>query len=77
MREGAEHGAARSGRDARCLTGGVGVGTCQSFSVKGKIFTENMTVMDLEDGEFQWRRSPVSHAIRIKNESKNKWCVSA
>jgi hypothetical protein len=59
------------------LPGGVGVGTCQSFSVKGKIFTENMTVMDLEDGEFQWRRSPVSHAIRIKNESKNKWCVSA
>jgi hypothetical protein len=41
--------------------------------VKGKIFTENMTVMDLADGEFRHGRNAVVNAIRIKNESKNKW----
>ena len=29
--------------------------------------------MDLADGEFRYGRNPVVNAIRIKNESKNKW----
>eukprot|EP00730_Choanoeca_flexa_P015398 TRINITY_DN7063_c0_g1_i1.p1 TRINITY_DN7063_c0_g1~~TRINITY_DN7063_c0_g1_i1.p1 ORF type:complete len:1022 (+),score=306.94 TRINITY_DN7063_c0_g1_i1:61-3126(+) len=51
--------------------------TLKSLVVKGKIFTENMTVMDLADGEFRHGRTAITNAIRIKNESKNKWYVLA
>ena len=45
------------------------------WSIKGKIFTENMTVIDLEDKTIKHRNTPLFHAIRIRNESKGKWCV--
>lgn len=43
------------------------------WSVKGKIFTENMTVIDVEDKAFKHRNTPLVNAIRIRNENKGKW----
>ncbi len=40
---------------------------------KGKIMTDAMTVMDLKDGEIKMGRSPVNHAFKIHNVTKDKW----
>ena len=45
------------------------------WSIKGKIFTDNMTVIDIDDGAMKHRNTPLVNAIRIRNESKKKWCV--
>lgn len=43
------------------------------FTVRGKIFTENMTVIDVEDGTIRHRSTTLTNAFRVRNETKNKW----
>jgi hypothetical protein len=45
------------------------------WSVKGKIFTENITVIDVEDGSLRHRGTQLKNVIRLRNDAKQKWWV--
>ena len=46
-----------------------------SLQVKGQIFTDSITVLDMNDGEVKRGRSPINNAFKINNVEKDKWYV--
>ena len=43
--------------------------------VKGKIFTDSITVFDLADGEIKHGKTPIANAFKINNDTKSKWYI--
>jgi len=44
-----------------------------NLQVKGQIFTDSITILDLQDGDEKKGRVPVKNAFKIRNVQKDKW----